>query len=65
VRVPKNLGKPINEVGILSLPDDCEVYLETRDPVTGKLCFQVDYKTVTIVDPFLKHNIHLKQDLLV
>jgi len=30
---------PINEVDILSIPDDYEVYSEVRDPVTGKMRF--------------------------
>lgn len=42
VRVPKNMGNPINEVKIISLPEDYAIYKEVKDPQSGKLQWKVD-----------------------
>lgn len=60
--MPKNLEKPINEVKIMLLPDDCEIYQEELDPLTGKLKFIVNKKIVTILSPKVKKNIYLKPE---
>ena len=44
----------------MSLPDDCEIYQEHIDPKTGKVCFTLDKKTITIINPTIKKNIILK-----
>jgi hypothetical protein len=46
----------------MSLPDECEIYQESVDPVTGKVRFTVDQKTVTIVNQNIKKNTLLKPE---
>jgi hypothetical protein len=49
----------------MSLPEDCEIYQETIDPVTGKVRFQVENKVITIVSPMAKKNFLLQPHNLI
>lgn len=46
----------------MSLPDECEIYSESVDPITGKIIFQVDKKTITLVSPTIRKNVILKPE---
>ena len=62
MRVPKNLDKPIDQVKIIALPDDIAIYKESKDPLTGKIKFQIDQRTITIVNPLLKKNLVVRAE---
>ena len=42
---------PINNARIVSLPEDYDMYAEMKDPKSGKLCWKIDERTVTILRP--------------
>ena len=62
MRVPKNLEYSNNQVNVVALPEDCDIYKEQRDPVTGKTTWKIETKVVTIIDPKINKNIHLKPE---
>lgn len=54
------MENPIDEANILSLPDELDIYQEQIDPTTGKVIFQIDKQTVTIVAPKILQRTYLR-----
>jgi DNA-binding ferritin-like protein (Dps family) len=44
----------------MSLPEECEIYSESVDPLTGKIRFEVENKVITLVSPASKKNVLLQ-----
>jgi hypothetical protein len=55
------MDKAINQVHVVSLPEDCDIYREVKDPLTGTTRFTIEKDVVRIISPAIKKNIEVRQ----